>query len=182
MVYLFLANGFEEIEALTPVDVLRRASVDIRTVSVNGDGLNVTGAHGITVKADIMLDEYNAEDAEMIILPGGAEGTRGLEECGRVREIILASHEEGIYIAAICAAPTILARLGLLTGLKATCYPSLASEMIDNKVKYKSSKVVLEKNFITSMGAGTAGDFAFALVDKLVSKSESDRLRIAMVY
>ena len=181
MVYLFLANGFEEIEALTPVDVLRRAGVDVKTVSI-GDSINVLGAHGIEVKADMMLSDCDTEDAEMIILPGGSEGTKNLGDCQRIQEIIRAAVDSGIYVAAICAAPTILAKMGLLTGLKATCYPSLASVLADCKVKYKSDKVVCDKYFITSMGAGTSGEFAFTLVDKLLTKSESDSLRIAMVY
>ena len=181
MVYLFLANGFEEIEALTPVDVLRRAGVEVKTVSI-GDTLNVLGAHGIEVKADLMLSDYDEDCAEMIILPGGSDGTKNLGNSGEIRSIILSAHERGLYIAAICAAPTILAKMGLLEGLKATCYPSLASVLIDNKVKYKNDKVVCDKRFITSMGAGTSGEFAFTLVDKLLTKSDSDNLRIAMVY
>ena len=181
MVYLFLANGFEEIEALTPVDVLRRAGVNVKTVSI-GDTTGVMGAHGIEVKADMTLDGYNESNAEMIILPGGSDGTKNLGEHPKMKEIILSANKRGIYIAAICAAPTILAKLGLLNGLKATCYPSLASVLMDCKVKYKSEKVVCDKHFITSMGAGTSGEFAFTLVDKLLTKSESDSLRIAMVY
>ncbi len=181
MIYLFLANGFEEIEALTPTDVLRRAGADIKTVSIN-DTLEVTGAHGITVKADILLNDYNFENSEMIILPGGSDGTKNLGENPKIREIILEANERGIYIAAICAAPTILAKMGLLKGLKATCYPSLANVLIDNKVKYRSEKVVTDKHFITSMGAGTSGEFAFVLTDKTIGRSESDNLRISMVY
>ncbi len=181
MVYLFLAKGFEEIEALTPVDVLRRAGVEVKTVSI-GDSLTVMGAHGIEVKADLMLSDYDEECAEMIILPGGSEGTKNLEESQQVRQIILSATQRGLYVAAICAAPTILAKMGLLTGLKATCYPSLASVLLDCKVKYRNDKVVCDKRFITSMGAGTSGEFAFTLVDKLLSKNDSDNLRIAMVY
>ena len=181
MVYLFLANGFEEIEALTPVDVLRRAGVEVKTVSINPT-LSVQGAHGIEVTSDITLDGYDESEAEMIILPGGSEGTKNLGDSEEIKKIILSAVEKDLYIAAICAAPTILAKMGLLTGLKATCYPSLASVLLENKVKYKNDKVVSDKRFITSMGAGTSGDFAFVLVDKLVGKRESDSLRISMVY
>lgn len=182
MVYVFLANGFEEIEALTPVDVLRRVNVEVLTVSVNGDGKKVTGAHGIEVMADLTLDEYKEDTAEMIVLPGGLGGTKGIEESERMREIILSAHSRDLYIAAICAAPTILAKLGLLEGQKATCYPSLAKVLIDNKVKYKADKVVCSARFITSMGAGTSGEFAFTLVEKLLSKNEASDIRLAMVY
>lgn len=181
MVYLFLANGFEEIEALTPVDILRRAGVEVKTVSIN-DTPSVTGAHEIEVKADLTLDGYDEDCAEMIILPGGSEGTKNLSEHPRISEIIRSAVNRGLYVAAICAAPTILARMGLLTGLKATCYPSLASVLMDNKVKFRNDKVVCDKIFITSMGAGTSGEFAFTLVDKLLTRSESDSLRISMVY
>jgi 4-methyl-5(b-hydroxyethyl)-thiazole monophosphate biosynthesis len=181
MVYLFLADGFEEIEALTPTDVLRRAGVEVKTISITGDR-TVTGAHGIKVTSDLVLDEYKAETAEMIVFPGGGEGTRNLDECERVHEIILDAVKNNLYIAAICAAPTILAKMGLLEGLRATCYPSLATVLTENKAKYKSDKVVCDKRFITSMGPGTSGEFAFTLVDKLVTKKDSDNLRIAMVY
>jgi len=137
MVYLFLANGFEEIEALTPVDVLRRVGVEVLTVSINEGTKKVMGAHGIEVTADLTLDEYKEDTAEMIVLPGGSEGTKNLEENARVRQIILSAVERDLYVAAICAAPTILAKLGLLKGLKATCYPSLACVLMDNGVKYK---------------------------------------------
>lgn len=182
MVYLFLANGFEEIEALTPVDVLRRVGVEVLTVSINEGTKKVLGAHGIEVSADLTLDEYKEDTAEMIILPGGSEGTKNLEENARVREIILSAVNRDLYVAAICAAPTILAKLGLLRGLKATCYPSLAGVMMDNGVKYKNDKVVCDKRFITSMGAGTSGEFAFKLVEKLLSSNDASNIRIAMVY
>lgn len=182
MVYLFLANGFEEIEALTPVDVLRRVGVEVLTVSINEGTKNVTGAHGIEVKADLTLDEYKEDCAEMLVFPGGSKGTKNLEENERVTEIILSAAQRGLYIAAICAAPTILAKMGLLKGLKATCYPSLVSVLIDNGVKYKNDKVVCDKRFITSVGAGTSSDFAFKLVEKLLSSNEADNIKIEMVY
>ncbi len=182
MVYLFLSNGFEEIEALTPVDVLRRVGVEVLTVSVNGRDKKVIGAHGIEVTADLELSEYKEDCAEMLILPGGSDGTKGLFESERMREIILSAAERGLYIAAICAAPTILARLGLLKGMKATCYPSLTSVLIENGVKYKNEKVVADGRFITSMGAGTSGDFAFALVEKLLSKDDAVNIKLTMVY
>ena len=182
MVYTFLANGFEEIEALTPVDVLRRVGVEVLTVSVNGNDKKVKGAHGIEVTADLTLDEYKEDSAEMIILPGGGEGTKNLDESERVSEIIMSAAERGLYIAAICAAPTILAKRGLLNSLRATCYPSLTSVLIENGVKYKNERVVCDKRFITSMGAGTSGEFAFTLVEKLLGKKEATDIKITMVY
>ena len=182
MIYLFLAEGFEEIEAITPLDILRRAGADIKTVAVNGDGLRVEGAHGISVMADMDIKDVNADTADMIILPGGAKGTENLKASAMLRDIILSVNERGAYIAAICAAPTVLGDMGLLTKRRATCYPSLAGELIEKGVKYKNDKVVFDGNFITSEGAGTAADFGFALMDKLFSRQDTDRLRLAMVY
>ena len=182
MVYLFLANGFEEIEALTPVDVLRRVGVEVKTVSINEGTKKVMGAHGIEVSADLTLDEYKEDCAEMIILPGGSDGTKNLENHPKIKEIILSAVERDLYVAAICAAPTILAKMGLLKGLKATCYPSLTNVLMENGVKYKNEKVVCDKRFITSMGAGTSGEFAFKLVEKLLTVNDASNIRIAMVY
>lgn len=181
MVYLFLAEGFEEIEAITPLDILRRAGADVKTVSVNGKGLEVEGAHGITVRADIMISEVG-DDAEMIILPGGSKGTQGLKDSEELKKIILSAVDNEIYIAAICAAPTVLGELGLLQKRRATCYPSLAGELIEQGAKYKNDKVVVDGRYITSEGAGTAADFGFVLTDKLFSRAETDRLRLSMVY
>lgn len=182
MIYLFLAEGFEEVEAITPLDILRRAGADIKTVSVKGDGLCVEGAHGISVMADIDISEVKVDEAEMIILPGGGKGTENLKASEELRNIILAMNEREGYIAAICAAPTVLGELGLLNKRRATCYPSLAGELITSGAKYKNDKVVIDGHFITSEGAGTAADFGFALMDKFYSKSETDSLRLTMVY
>ena len=181
MIYMFLAEGFEEIEAITPLDILRRAGADVKTVSI-GNTLDVVGAHGITVRADIMLSSVSDEDSPMLILPGGSLGTENLAACEELVNMLVRANEKGAYIAAICAAPTILARLGLLKGRRATCYPSLASVLLENKVKYKNDKVVLDSNFITSEGAGTAADFGFALAEKFFSRGDVDRLRLSMVY
>ena len=182
MIYMFLAEGFEEIEAITPLDILRRAGAEIQTVSVNGNGLDVMGAHGILVRADIEMKDVLAEEAEMIILPGGSKGTQGLKDSEALREIILSVNEREGYIAAICAAPTVLGDMGLLNKRRATCYPSLAGALIEKGAKYRTDKVVLDGHFITSEGAGTAADFGFALTDKLFSRSETDTLRLSMVY
>ena len=182
MIYLFLAEGFEEIEAITPLDILRRAGADIKTVSVNGDGLRVEGAHGISVMADIDISEVNVQDADMIILPGGGKGTENLKASVALRDIILAVNERGAYIAAICAAPTVLGEMGLLEKRRATCYPALAGELIASGAKYKNDMVVFDGHFVTSEGAGTAADFGFALMDKFFSKQDTDRLRLTMVY
>ncbi len=182
MVYLFLANGFEEIEAITPLDILRRAGADVTTVAVSTPSLEVEGAHKIVVRADIMLSDACIDDAEMIILPGGSKGTEELKASEKLREFIKEASLREIYIAAICAAPTILGEMGLLKKRRATCYPALAGELIGQGAKYKADKVVTDAHFITSEGAGTAADFGFMLTDKLFSKRETDALRLSMVF
>lgn len=181
MIYLFLAEGFEEIEAITPVDILRRAGMDVKTVSIT-DSLTVLGAHGIELSADITLNNFSLDDAELLILPGGSVGTENLKSCTSLCTALCEFSAREGYIAAICAAPTILSHLGLLKGRRATCYPSLAEELTRGGAKYKSDKVVLDKNFITSEGPGTSADFAFALCDKFIGKRETDKLRLSMVF
>ncbi len=181
MIYMFLADGFEEIEAISPLDILRRAGLEIKTVSIN-ESLEVEGAHGIVVRADTVLSEISESEGEMFILPGGSRGTENLEACEALREILVRANEKEKYIAAICAAPTILAKMGLLARRRATCYPSLAGVMLENSVKYKSDKVVLDSHFITSEGAGTAADFGFALAEKFISRRDVDSLRLSMVF
>ncbi len=178
---MFLADGFEEIEAVTPLDILRRAGAEIKTVSIT-DTLEVQGAHGIVVRADITLSEVSKDAAEMLILPGGSLGTQNLGACETLCDMLKDADEAGVYIGAICAAPTILAKMGLLNRRRATCYPSLAGVLIENSVKYKNDKVVLDGNYITSEGAGTAADFGFALAEKFFSRNDVDRLRLSMVY
>lgn len=179
---MFLANGFEEIEAITPLDILRRADLPVQTVAVNSPDLYVEGAHGIVVKADIMLSDVREEECGMFILPGGSRGTEGLENSKELETLLDRAVDRGIYIAAICAAPTILAKRGYLKKHRATCYPSLALELMENGAKYKNEKVVVDSNFITSEGAGTAADFGFCLVDKYLSRKDTDTLRISMVF
>ncbi len=178
---MFLAEGFEEIEAITPLDILRRAGLEIKTVSIT-DSLCVEGAHGITLHADTTLSEISEEEGEMFILPGGSLGTQNLGSCEALCDIIRRADKREAYIAAICAAPTILAKMGLLNRRRATCYPSLAGALLENGVKYKNDKVVLDSHFITSEGAGTAADFGFALADKFLSRFDTDKLRLSMVF
>ena len=121
MVYVLLGTGFEEIEALTPVDLLRRAGVEVRTVGLNGK--IVYGSHAIGVEADMTIEELDVSDAQMIVLPGGLGGVASIRSCQKALETVRAVYEMDKYVAAICAGPTVLAELGLLTGVKATCYP-----------------------------------------------------------
>lgn len=178
MVYLFMADGFEEVEGLTVVDLVRRAGIELKTVSVMGR-IEVTGAHGIEVKADCLFEDMK-EPAEMMILPGGVPGTPNLKAHKGLQQLICKSAEQGIYLAAICAAPTVYGELGLLKGKKATCYPGLENGLLGAEVVYDN--VAADGNFITSRGVGTAIDFSLKLVEVLKNKAEADKIAKAIVY
>lgn len=178
MVYLFMADGFEEVEGLTVVDLVRRAGIELKTVSVMGR-IEVTGAHGIEVKADCLFEDMK-EPAEMLILPGGVPGTPNLKAHKGLQQLICKSAEQGIYLAAICAAPTVYGELGLLKEKKATCYPGLENGLLGAEVVYDN--VAADGNFITSRGVGTAIDFSLKLVELLKNKAEADKIAKAIVY
>lgn len=178
MVYLFMADGFEEVEGLTVVDLVRRAGIELKTVSVMGR-IEITGAHGIEVKADCLFEDMK-EPAEMLILPGGVPGTPNLKAHKGLQQLICKSAEQGIYLAAICAAPTVYGELGLLKGKKATCYPGLENGLLGAEVVYDN--VAADGNFITSRGVGTAIDFSLKLVELLQNKAEADKIAKAIVY
>ena len=175
MVYVFLADGFEEIEALAPVDILRRADVEVKTVSIN-DSFEVTGAHGITVCADILFGDVE-KDADMLVLPGGMPGTVNL---GNFEPLCDMLKKAKCPIAAICAAPSVFGELGLLKGKKATCYPGFEDKLEGAEIS--DLPVVVSGNVITSRGAGTAHLFGFALLEILKDKETADSLKKAMQY
>ena len=164
MVYVLLGTGFEEIEALTPVDLLRRAGVPVKTVGLNGN--TVFGGHAIGVACDLTIDELDIADAELIVLPGGLGGVASIRACDRALEAVKAVHDNGKYVAAICAGPTVLADLGLLTGRKATCYPGQIPNMRDALV-VENAACVTDGKIITGTSAGTATAFALALIEAL---------------
>lgn len=162
--YVFLAPGFEEVEALTTVDVLRRAKMNVVTVAVS-DQMEVTGSTGITVKADSLITEIDTRGAEWLILPGGEEGARNLRDNAIVSGMLLrqAKHDGGI--AAICAAPAmVLAPLNLLKGRSCTCYPGLESALIDAGASYNPSTVVVDGELVTSEGPATTLPFAMEII------------------
>ena len=167
MVYVFLANGFEEIEALTVVDTLRRASIDVLTVGIGE--LTVSGAHNIEIQADIPESEASFLDLDMIVLPGGMPGTLNLEKSTTVNSFIDYATEHDLWIAAICAAPSILGKKGLLNGLSATCYPGCESFLYGAKLT--NMPVVKDKTIITAKSMGTALDFSLELVSVLKGRS-----------
>ena len=178
MVYLFLADGCEEVEALTTVDLLRRADVDVRTVSIMGRR-NVIGSHKIEIMADTVFEDINGT-AEMLILPGGMPGTTNLAAHVGLDQMIREYAGQGRYLAAICAAPTVYGEKGLLTGKKATCYPGMEKGLTGAIVS--NDKVVVDGNVITSRGLGTAIDFALKLIEILKDKTLADSIAEKIVY
>ena len=164
MVYILLGTGFEEIEALTPVDLLRRAGVEVRTVGLNGKV--VYGGHAIGVECDMVIDELDISDAEMVVLPGGLGGVASIRGCEKALEAVKAVHDDGKFVAAICAGPTVLAELGILTGKNATCYPGQIPNMKDALV-VENAACVTDGKVITGTSAGTAVPFALALIEAL---------------
>ena len=178
MIHLFLATGFEEIEALTTLDILRRAGLEVNTVSITGTRL-IIGAHGIPVMADSLFRKKDIDNSEALILPGGMPGAKNLMACDGLRRALVMHNNKGTLIAAICAAPMILGDQHLLDGKKATCYPGFQSYFPDDV--YVNEPVVRDGNIITGRGPGAAVDFAFAIVENFVEKSVVERLKFDML-
>ena len=166
MVYVLLAEGFEAIEALTPVDVLRRANIDVMTAGIGGEV--VCGAHGIPVVCDTTVEQIPYDSINGIVLPGGMPGTTNLQEDEKVGEMIDFCMDNDRMIAAICAAPMILGELGLLSGRAAVCFPGFESNL--HGADISDAAVATSDNIITSRGAGTALEFAAAIVDYLTGE------------
>ncbi len=178
MVYVLLADGFEEVETITPIDILRRADVEVVTVSIKER--YVVGAHNITVKADKVISEIdNTNDMEFLILPGGA-GHELLDKSQDVHRLIDIAHSNGIYIGAICAAPSILGKKKLLEGKRAVCFPGFEKYL--RGAKLQSDKVVVDGKFVTAKGAGAAAEFGFAICEILKGKDVADKLSATMQY
>ena len=176
MVYVFLADGFEEIEALATVDVIRRAGIDCKTVGVTGK--TVIGAHNISVISDILPEEIEKSDITAVVLPGGMPGTVNLDKSAAVQGAVLYAAEKGLLIAAICAAPSVLGHLGLLTGKKATCYDGFEGELTGAKVE--KVPVCRDGNIITAIGAGAAVAFGLEIVKALKGEEESKKIYSSM--
>ena len=175
MNYIFLDNGFEEIEAITTIDLLRRANIALTTVSVTGVE-SVLGAHNIAVKADKLFADLDFSDAEMLILPGGATK---LHECKPLCDLLVEHNNQDKLIAAICAAPSVLGRLGILQGKQATCYPGFEEYLGES---YIDGLVVESKNIITAKGPGLSSDFAFCIIEKIVGAEMADLVYDAAQY
>ena len=180
MVYIFLANGFEEIEALTVVDLLRRAQIDIKMVSIDGNE-TVTSSHSVTVKSDMSIADVNWDAADMLVLPGGMPGTNNLAECDELMSHVKDFAVGGKYIAAICAAPALtFGESGLLNGKKATCYPGMEEHM--HGACAVTDEVVADGNVITSRGMGTAIPFGLKIIETLKGEAVSKQIGDAIVY
>ena len=172
-VYVFLADGFELVEAMCPIDMLRRAGAEVLTIGLNGDK-TVTSAQGVTVLADITLDALTGELPDMVFLPGGMPGATNLRSCPAVCEMTKAVFGKGGFVAAICAAPFILGELGLLSGREATCYPGFEGQLIGATLSEK--KVVRDGNVITAAGMGVALPFAAELVAALCGQDKANAI------
>lgn len=169
MVYVFLADGFEEVEALAPVDVLRRAGVEVKTVAIGGDV--ISGAHGIKVIPDIKENEVSLSDADAIVLPGGLPGTTNLEASAAVQKAIDFCSENEKLLCAICAAPSVFGHKGLLNGKEATAYPSFQSHL--EGAKLSEEFVIRDGNFITARGAGVSLEFGAEIASAFVGREKA---------
>lgn len=176
---VFFATGYEEIEALTVVDLLRRAGIEAMCVSVNNEK-SVTGSHNISVDMDAGIDEINFDSFDILVCPGGMPGTKNLEMCEKLTDNVRAFYEAGKLIGAICAAPSIFGHMGLLNGKKACIYPGMEAELTGAEVVY--DKVVKADNVITSRGMGTAIAFGLEIVASLLNQETADKLGKGIVY
>lgn len=177
MIYVLLVEGFEEIEALTPIDILRRCQAEVLTVGVTGE--NVTGSHNITVKADILIDDVKRDEMSCLIIPGGP-GYTNIEASKKAMDLIAYANDNNILTCAICAAPSIIGKLGYLDGKKATCFPGFEKELKGAVIS--DEKAVFDGNFITGKGAGAASEFGFLIAEKTLSKEKSDEIKKSMQY
>lgn len=177
MIYMFLAEGFEEVEALAPLDLLRRAGLSVKTVGIGGK--TVTGAHGISVVADLADTDYADEAPELIFLPGGMPGTLNLAASEVVQNAIATAAKTNAYLAAICAAPSILGDLGLLRGKEAICYPGFEERLVGATLSQK--RVVRDGKILTAAGMGVAVEFGLAIVEELLGKNKAEELRRAVL-
>ncbi len=172
MIYVFLAEGFEEMEALAPLDMLRRVGLEVKTVGVTGK--IVTGAHQIPVVADLTAEEIEVSAVDGIVLPGGMPGTLNLEKSGVVKNMIDVCHQNDKLVAAICAAPSVLGHKGLLQGKKATCFPGFEKDCYGALMQ--PDTVVTDGNVITAKGAGCAVAFGAALITYFKDAGTAEKL------
>ena len=178
-VSVILADGFEEVEALTVVDLLRRATIYVDTVSITED-YTVHGAHGINVQTEDLFEEVNFVESDMIVLPGGMPGTKNLDAHAGVRRVVKGFYDEGKKIAAICAAPTVLGNMGLLKGKRVSCYPSMEKEIQGAVIS--GGSVTVDGNIMTSRGVGTAVDCARPRIEVRSGPAKAKEIAESIVY
>lgn len=178
-VYIFFADGYEDIEGLTVVDLMRRAGIDIQTVSIK-ESREITTSHGIEMKTDLIFSETDFSDADMLVIPGGMPGTKYLGEYKPLCDLLTSFYNDGKKIAAICAAPTVFAKLGFLEGRTATAYPT-CMDGLAGAIR-SEEEVVIDGNVTTSRGLGTAIPFALSLIEQLISKEKSEEIAESVVF
>lgn len=178
-IYQFMANGFEDVEALAPVDILRRGGQDVVVVSVTGSEY-VTSAHNVTIKADALFEDVDLSDADLLMLPGGMPGSTNLNAHEGLRKALVEHYEAGRRIAAICAAPMVFGSLGLLEGKRATCYPGCEGTL--NGAEYTAELVTIDGNIITGRGPAAAFPYGYAILEMLAGKETADALREGMIF
>lgn len=180
MIYVFLADGFEEIEALNTLDILRRAGLETKTVGIGGK-IKIRGTHSIEIGADIKDTELSDSKPTAVILPGGMPGTNGLAESEIVAKAVKNTMQNGGIVAAICAAPSVLGKMGLLQGKRATCYPGFEKYLVGAAL-CPEEKVVKDGNIITAKAAGCAIEFALEIVRTLTDSSTADMVKEQIFY
>ena len=181
-VYVFLADGFEDVEALIPVDVWRRGGLNVTTVSISDFPL-VISAHGVNVEADIMFEQGEFDDADLIFLPGGMPGASNLFAHKGVCKAVVDQYAAGKKVAAICASPAVvLAPLGILESKKATCYPGFESVLAENNATYTGNLFTVDGNVTTGEGPAAAFPFAYELLAQLVNKQTADQIAEGMRF
>ena len=173
MVYVLLGTGFEETEAITPIDLLRRSGTEVLTVGISGK--TVYGGHGIGIEADISVDQMVPEKADMIVLPGGLGGVASIKACQKAMDAVKAVYGQGGFVAAICAAPTILAQLHITDGKQAVCYPGCEAQMGSARMR-NDRACITDGKVITAASAGCAVPFGLALIEALKGKETADEI------
>ena len=179
MVCILLGTGFEEAEALVPADMLRRARIPVCMAGV--DGVEINGAHDITVKADCAVADVNVDELELLFLPGGLGGVDAIKSSPAAMDLIRKAHDKGVKLAAICAAPTILAELGYLDGKQAVCYPSMLDQLTGADTSH-GQHVVVDSNIITGEAAGSAFAFGFKLIEVLKGAEKAQKICDSVYY
>lgn len=178
-VYVFLADGFEDIEALAPIDILRRGGVDVTTVSIM-QRLAVNSAHGVEMMSDALFEDTDLSDADALLIPGGMPGAKHIDEHEGVRKALTAQAAKGGLLGAICAGPMVLGHLGLLQGRRATCYPGFEGEL--EGAHYTAEPVTVDGNIITGKGPGASMAYGYTLIEILREKRIADTLKKGMMY